>query len=783
LITHSIGRNHLPVPATPLVGRATVLEAIRARLLRDDVRLLTLTGTGGTGKTRLALTLAASLQQAFVDGIWFVDLSTITDAALVMPAIAQALGIREGGQSTELEQVMEAVRDRQLLLVLDNFEQVVAAAVELAELLKVAPRSKVLVTSRAVLHLSGEHEFAVPSLDLPERVRPLDAAALARYEAVALFVQRAEAALPGFEVTSANAAAVADICARLDGLPLAIELAAARIKVLPPQGLLARLSSPLQLLTSGARDRPQRQQSLRRTIDWSYGLLDDAEKALFRQLSVFPGSWTLEAAEAVTAVASDVVEGLASLLDKSLVQSHETTGHEPRYRMLETIREYAFEQLEAAAEVPELKLRLARYVLTLAEAAASELRRPPSKLWLDRLQEEHDNMRSTLRWAIEGGNAELALRLASAVHRYMVARGHLNEGQRWLESALALDAQTDPMIRARALLFAGDAAWQRGEYRLAVARNNACLELYRGVGDDHGVARGLQNLGNVALYRQEYTQAEEILHESLALYRKVGDEFGTAAVLTTLGVLARNRGDLAGARALGEEALAINRSLGDARNVAQSMNNIARAARDQMAWTEAVDLCAQSLRLLSELGDQLGMSNVLANVGIMAQRLGDAGFAARMFGAAEVFREVSTGSAFFSVSPAEYAAYGVAVDATRASLGEAAFTSAWQAGRGLPAAEVVSVVLSWSPLEPRRSASAARAEPGTVNELTPREQEVAVLIARGLTNREIAEALVISEWTVESHVRHILTKLHFRSRALVAAWAIQQGLVTTDPRR
>jgi DNA-binding CsgD family transcriptional regulator len=320
----------------------------------------------------------------------------------------------------------------------------------------------------------------------------------------------------------------------------------------------------------------------------------------------------------------------------------------------------------------------------------------------------------------------------------------------------------------------------RGDYALANVRNTACLGLYRDQGDDRGVARALQNLGNVALYQADYEQAEAILQEGLGLYRKVGDDTGTAAVLTSLAVLARNRGDLARARALGEESLTIKRSLGDARNTAVSLNNLARVARDQMAWAEAADMCAESAKLFAEVGDQWGIANVVANVGIMAQRLGDAGLAARLFGAAEVLIEASTGSGFFSVSPAEYDAYRAAVDATRAALGEPAFGAAWQAGRELPVADAVTALLSWRPAESSVSPSPKRLQPSGVDELTMREQEVAVLIALGHTNREIAAELVISEWTVDTHVRHILAKLNVRSRALVAAWAIKQGLVTAD---
>jgi non-specific serine/threonine protein kinase len=741
--------------------------------LRDDVRLLTLTGTGGTGKTRLALALAATLQDAFEDGIWFVDLSTITDATLVVPAIAHALSLRDAPQLLELQRVTAAIGDRKLLLVLDNFEQVVSAAADIAQLLAAAPRLKMLITSRAVLRVSGEHEFAVPSLGLPERIYPQNAEGLTQYEAVALFVQRAEAAAPGFQVTNANAPAIAEICARLDGLPLAIELAAARTKLLPPQALLGRLSNRLQLLTSGPRDRPERQQSLRRTIDWSYGLLDEPEKALFRQLAVFSGGWTLDAAEEVTFAQIDILDGLASLLDKSLIQQPDTTVAEPRYRMLETIREFAFEQLDRSGEAGDIRYRFADYFVRLAQAAELELRGPPSMQWLDRLQAEHDNLRAVVHWSLENREPTHALVIGGSLRRYMDARGHLNEAQRWLETGLGLDVPVAPRVRARALLAAGGVAWLSGDYALAIARNTESLTVYRGLADDLGVARALQNLGNVAHYQGEYDRATSIYAESLELYRKIGDQAGTAGILNSMGVLARNRGDLASARALGEESLSIHRSAGDARDVALGLNNLARVARDQGDWTSASDLCSESLKLFAELNDQWGVAVVLANLGIQAQRLGAAERAVKLFGASEALREAATGSVFLSVSPGESSAYSESVNLVRAALGQSPFAVGWRAGRELRLVEAVALGLPAEAGQGLVDAPPPTLQLGAV-ELTQREREVAVLIARGYTNRQIAEELVISEWTVDTHVRHIMNKLGQRSRAQVAVWVVEQ---------
>jgi predicted ATPase/DNA-binding CsgD family transcriptional regulator len=434
--------NHLPIQPTPFIGREKEVAAVLQELLREDVRLVTLTGPGGVGKTRMALHVAEQLRAHFADGVWFVSLAPISDPDLVIPTIAQTLCLWEAGEQSPLEQLQVFLGEKQVLLLLDNFEQVVSAATHIANLLSSCPHLKVLVTSREVLHVRAEHEFPVPMLSLPDPKCLPDLVALSQYEAVTLFIQRAQAVRPEFQVTDANAEAVAEICVRLDGLPLAIELAAVRIKLLPPQALLTRLGQRLQLLTSNARDVPTRQQALRNTIQWSYDLLDAQEQRLFCLLSVFVGGCTLEAVEAVSAAVGDttlpVLDGVASLIDKNLLQQTAPKGEEVRLLMLETIREYGWEALGKRQEREATQNAHAAYYLALAEEAERAFGGPQHLLWLERLGREYDNLRAALHWLrlqgsrVEGGGeaAEQALRLETALSWFWTIRGYQNDGRR-----------------------------------------------------------------------------------------------------------------------------------------------------------------------------------------------------------------------------------------------------------------------------------------------------------------------------------------------------------------
>src|SRR5215213_4336495 len=438
-------RNNLPLQPTPLIGREKEVSEVCNLLRGHETRLLTLTGPGGTGKTRLALQVAADLLDDFPDGTYFVPLATLTEAELFFSAVAETLGVKETREQPLGESLKDYLGQRRLLLVLDNFEQVLEAAPDVTELLAGAPGLKVLATSRAPLGLYGEHEYAVPPLSVPDVRHLPDLKSLSQYEAVRLFIERAKSAKVDFEVTDDSAPAVAEICVRLDGLPLAIELAAARIKMLPPKAMLQRLSSRLKLLTGGARDLPERQRTLRATIEWSYALLDEGEQVLFGRLAVFSGGRTLEAIEAICDAEGDlpvdVFEGVSSLLDKSLLRQEEGPNGQPRFVMLETVHEFAREKLAESPEADEIKRVHAEYFLILAKEAFPELRGPDQLEWLERLEAEHDNMRAALSWASVRKEAEVALRLGGALSWFWSVRGYQSEGRRWLEEALAIEGR------------------------------------------------------------------------------------------------------------------------------------------------------------------------------------------------------------------------------------------------------------------------------------------------------------------------------------------------------
>jgi predicted ATPase/class 3 adenylate cyclase/Tfp pilus assembly protein PilF len=616
----------LPVQLTSFVGREREVADARRELLRPDVRLLTLAGPAGTGKTRLALQVAGDALPEFANGIFFVPLARLSEPDLLASTIGEAIGVREVPGQPLLHTLKDALRAQEALLVLDNFEHVMEQAPRVGELLSACPSLKVLVTSREVLHLSPERVLVVQPLAVPDTQPSHSVEQLTRYDAVRLFVERAQAAQPSFALGGANAAAVAEICARLDGLPLAIELAAARVKLLPPAALLERLKLEYDhrqsILAGNVRDRPDRHQTLHGAIGWSYGLLRPAEQRLFAWLAVFGGGFTLDAAEAVCGGDAPVLDGVASLIDKSLLRPAEEVAGEPRFHMLETIREYALDQLRATGELEAAQRRLADVLVALAERAEPELTGPEQVTWLDRLEQEHDNLRAVLQWCAETGARELSLRLGGALWRFWSTRGYLGEGLRWLDAALALAPDPTPAL-ARALNGAANLAREQGDYERAKRLHEQGLAIAREQGDARGTAEALNNLGLIALYQGQREAAQRYCQEGLALFRETDDRGGVAGALNNLGNLARERGDPERAARLHRESLALRRELGDRRGIALSLNNLANVVLNQGDYWRAAALHEESLALRRELGDRAGVATSLNNLGNVARAKGD----------------------------------------------------------------------------------------------------------------------------------------------------------------
>jgi predicted ATPase/serine/threonine protein kinase len=633
--------SNLPTQRTAFVGRDKEVAAAKELLLHHDVRLLTVTGPAGIGKTRLALEVAREMVEHFPAGIFFVPLAGVGDPALLPVFLTQALNIRATGGQAPLESLREYLQSslrKPILLLLDNFEHLIAAAPTVSGLFAIAPNLKVLVTSRAPLHVYGEHEFPVPPLALPDTRSLPSLEMLSQYSAVALFIRRAKAVKPDFEVTEDNAAAVAEICARLDGLPLAIEIAAARVKLFSPSAMRKRLASRLELVTGGSRDLPARQQTLRGAFDWSYDLLNAAEQTLFRRLSVFAGGCTLEAVEAVcntkNDLGMDVLEGMASLVDRNLIQQVEQAEDESRFAMLETIREYGLQKLAASGEESLTRRAHAAYCLVLAEEGACESAGAERSVSLDRLEIEHNNSRAALEWLAENGDAEWGLRLSAALFRFWETREYFAEGRDWLGKLLKLGGAMAPTkLRARALFAAGILATGQGDYGSADGLIRDSLEVARQLGDKHGIAVSLNALAVNARDRGEVAASRSLSEEGLAVWREIGDSQAVARSLSNLASVVKLQGDYAEARSLYKECLSIFRELGDRVGAAWSLNYEGDVARDQGDATAARSLYEQSLAAFRELGDRWGTAGSLADLGNLA--LDEKNFA----GANSLYRE------------------------------------------------------------------------------------------------------------------------------------------------
>ncbi len=641
--------NNLPLALTPFIGREQVVAATRGLLARPVTRLVTLTGPGGIGKTRLSLQVAADSLHEYRSGVFFVELAHIMAPDLVMPTIAKILSVQETANRPILDSVKEYLKEKELLLVLDNFEHIITAAAQIADLLSACPRVKTLVTSREALRVRGEQQFPVPPLALPDRSRVEPVEQLARYEAVRLFIERAQVVKMEFSISEGNAYAIAEICRRLDGLPLAIELAAARINVFSPQAMLARLEQKLAVLTGGLRDLPARQQTLRETIAWSYDLLTPAEQTVHRRLAVFAGGCILAAAETVVgatlpahgAPRLDVFARLVSLVDKSLLR--QVSGmEEPRFRMLETIREYALERLTEAGETDEFAARHADFYLALTEQAEPGLIGAHQAAWLDRLEEEHDNLRAALRWLTRAGPVDHGLRLAATLRGFWRARGYITEGRERMAELLSLAAaQTRDASRAKALHAAGWLAREQGDYGPARALFEESLDIYRQLGDARGIGWALVDLGFLTRYEGNYLVAAPMLEESLVLLRQTGDTEGTAAALGNLGLIARDQGDAEGAEERLEESLALWRELGNRVGSGWVLTALGMVAQAQGRSDIARGRLQESLSVWRELNDRHSTANLLSTLARLACDQGEAGVArAHLRESLAIFMEV-----------------------------------------------------------------------------------------------------------------------------------------------
>lgn len=673
---------HLPVQLTSFIGRERQLQEISDLLANN--RLLTLTGPGGTGKTRLAIRTAESCHSYFADGIYFVDLARINTPTLVEKAIATALGILENPDQPLLDTLRRVLANRKLLLVIDNFEHVIEGAEVVSDLLVAAPRIKVLATSREPLRLSGEQEYPVPPLSLAENPD-----SIAQSEAAALFVQRAKMVRPSFGMDATNAATIMEICLRLDGLPLAIELAAARCKLLTPQAILSRLDSRLSALTGGSRDAPARQQTLRDTIAWSYNLLDDDEKLLFARLAVFRGGRSLEAIEAVCGdgLAQDVVEILASLLDKSMIRQIEDRNGEPRFMMLETVHEYALERLEASGEAEKLRLRHTLYFVELAERASPELRLARQGYWFLLFEDERDNMRAMLDWSLSSQHRSLGIRLLGATYLYWYAYGYHVEGYRWTMQFMPHLEDAAPAEQSLFLIGFGHMAML---HNLAEAETcfRRALAIARAIDEPHLTAWALIFIG-YAIQKRDNQQAFATAGEGLALFQAIDNKPGIVQALNIIGEIARVGGDDDRAMQAYEECLAVAHQTGETRRIFLILANMAIVAQHRGEYENAIGLLQQSLRLGRELKMDFEVAINLAFVASSANSMNQPEKAARLLGASRAVQDM-LGGFQHATDQAEVEQIGAAV---RARLEPAAFEKAWDEGRRLSLDEAVAYAL------------------------------------------------------------------------------------------
>jgi predicted ATPase/DNA-binding CsgD family transcriptional regulator len=766
--------NNLPHQTTSFIGRER--EEAEVRRLLSVIRLLTLTGSGGAGKTRLALQVAAEVLEEFPDGVWLAELAAVSDPSLVPKAVATSLGVPEQPGRELADTLADSLRVKSVLVILDNCEHLVAACARLVDaLLRACPNLRMLATSREALGVTGETTWRVPSLSLPDPLHlpPLDH--LKEYGAVRLFIDRAVASDPQFAVTTGNAPAVAQVCHRLDGIPLAIELAAARVKVLAVEQIAARLEDRFRLLTGGSRTALPRQQTLRAAMDWSYALLSEQEQAVLRRLSGVDGGGTLEAAEAVCARedvnSSEILDLLTQLVDKSLVIA-ETHSAEARYRLLETVRHHARDRVLETGEDIEARRRHRDWFLGLAETADLHMGGREEESWIERLEIEHDNFRAALEWCLTvGRDTEAALRLGGSLGWLWYVRGHYSEGIKWLERALSLKSCASPAVRSLALGTSGYLAAFLGQRERAIELSEEALLLAREVGDKSPIGHCLVRLGYCALVQGDFDKSQTVILEGLALFREVGDKNGIAQAINCLGEAARSRGDYQAALTLYQDSVAIKREIGDRRGIAMTVVNLGFMALHQGDYQAGASFFREALGLNRNFGYKKGIPTSITGLAGVALEEGQPDRAVRLLGAANVMLEAISGH----FDPPDQVDYDRFLSNARATLGENAFEEAWAEGRAMPLEQAIAYALAPGPSPLNIAGSEKAVLRKRLGHLTLREEEIAGLIAKGLTNRRIATKLAITKRTADTHVQHILNKLGVNSRAEIAAWAVEHG--------
>jgi len=773
-------------PPTALIGRDGAVNHV-LHLLGGAARLVTLTGPGGVGKTSLALEAARRGTPAFPGGVAVVSLEALDKPAFLASWIAASLGLTGLAPGSEVEALHGFLDDRHLLLVLDNFEHLLAAAGEVASLVAAHPGLRVLVTSRAPLRVRGEREYPVEPLAVPALSHVPTPGELAASDAVRLFIERARAVSPSFDITQANATAIAAICRRLDGLPLALELAAARLRILSPTELLARLDQSLPLLTGGARDLPERQRTMRQTIEWSYRILAPEEQALFRRLSIFVGGWDAAAANAIAAgmegTGPDILAELSALVEHSLVVA-DASGDVSRYRMLETIRAYGRDQLAASGELDKVSRDHALWYVTLAEQAATHYYGPEEADWLDRLEQDHPNLRAAVVHATRDPDSTLLLRLVAALGRLWLRREHFGDDQAWMARALRLARETAPSPAGATVLFnIGRLLWDRGETSDGIALLRESLDAWEALDDGKGACGAAITLANMLRLVGETSEAAALLNDARSrLDGREGESFWLSTSLRLLGIMALEREDWPNAEAYLIQALETARESGYPWSIASALHNLGDLVHRRGDHPRALALYQESLVISWEQRDRWSMAVTLPALAEAVAALGDGTRATRLFGAASGLRETIAARLVAAVPGMER--HQRIIAALRGQLGEAAFEPAWNEGRSLTLEAVIGEVARAVAPRPQSSVAAPERPAGAFPAgLSLREIEVIRLVSAGLTNAQVADQLYLSRRTVDAHLRRIYDKLDLSSRAAIVRFAHEHNLleVTTTP--